>query len=615
MKLLGLLPVITLAQDIAYLHTDSFEPIWNDEGGESNNGGTPFFPLSFWKVANYDSDFCSLGDVVSSNWLEPSKNAIIITSPNGRGVKHPNGFTRLTLTQLDYSLRKLFALTDFRSDFVHIWEMNAPSGFTCLGHVATSESHLEPDASMYCCVRNDLLSDARYEGSAIQNIDRKPGDTYGIVPLIFRTGTDFSSWHPSTGGTKQSARVLKGNTDSIVNYQTLQKNDNKPLQLFETEMLHEKACQWSDKGSKARWDVSFWRAPSKDNYYRLGDIAVRRHYAPPKGFLLSVANKTLASDAVKLPIDYTSAWTDRGSKAKDDVQIWKPNCPSGFGSLGYVVTSPREQPGQGSIYCVNQKYLEFGSSQNQVLIWWDKKSKAKVDVSVFEQLAGPDQQGVRGFSSVRSHHRNSDPVFLLKKSAVTYWHEKPIEKVTIKAIDYHYERSIKNLDGPESLAVTLVTNWSDHPQTVNRAIGYSNEVTNSFNFENSLQIGVELTVEGGVPFIAEADVTYSVSNTMTFSTGTETTDGIQDTTDATIYAASYTTQECTVTGNKYTTDVPFTANVEKFYYDGTTSADVLTGTFRGVRVNEVRTVFGKTVKLNKWDTKEALCQSPNICVY
>jgi len=568
--------------DIAYQYKNTYELIWNDRNSGAAQDG------SFWKISNHATEFCALGDVVANGWAKPSRSAILVTSPNGRGLSKPLSFTKVW--------------TDAGSGAamdVQIWKMNPPRGFTCIGYVATSNT--QPDRDSYCCVRDDLLVQGRFQhtwddrGSGARadfsgwTIYRHHRYLSGIEAQSFVMGNRYSlprNMYP---------KVIDGSKKSIMSTDELAK-DNKPLQLYESTDFKQ---IWNDRNSGARHDVSIWRVEAKPNFFRLGDIVMDSYSKPQIGFLLKVTDSD-NHDAVRLPKDYVPAWSDSGSGATLDCTIWEVKCTHGYASLGYVATSG-SRPSQGSVWCVNAKYLSYGSQQKLNLIWRDYGSGAKQDVGIYEQGASSsDQQSVRGFSTVRSHHYKSEPLFLLKSSAVNYWLEKPIEKIEIKSIRYHLEREKKFLspNGSKQILKTQLTNYNyNREQELTRSVSYSKSVTSSFSFENSIQFGVEVEVTGGVPLIGEAATTVSMHNTMTFSSGSEETEVVTDTVEAKMTLGPREQADVIIIGDEYITDIPFTAQVKKTFFDGTKRTDLMTGLYRGISVREINVIYGEQQKI------------------
>ena len=50
--------------------------------------------------------------------------------------------------------------------------------------------------------------------------------------------------------------------------------------------------------------------------------------------------------------------------------------------------------------------------------------------------------------------------------------------------------------------------------------------------------------------------------------------------------------EVAIVANKYTTNVPYSATLEKRFYDGSSSKQKISGVFKGVNIDEVKVDYG-----------------------
>ena len=89
----------------------------------------------------------------------------------------------------------------------------------------------------------------------------------------------------------------------------------------------------TDAGSGARHDISIWRADLNHNpgYFSLGDVGIRNHHHAPTVFIISGSG-----DDLKPPADYHHIWSDHGSGAHMDFSFWKPIPQHGYTCLGSV---------------------------------------------------------------------------------------------------------------------------------------------------------------------------------------------------------------------------------------------------------------------------------------
>ena len=117
---------------------------------------------------------------------------------------------------------------------------------------------------------------------------------------------------------------------------------------------------WNDAGSGANRDFSSWRAQIPDGYSSLGDYGVATHGAPH--FITLV--KAVKEDALRAPLSFRWRWSDRGSGANRDVTFYEPICPTGYRALGHIsVASYHTQPQRRDIRCVKAEYTVEGKWQ------------------------------------------------------------------------------------------------------------------------------------------------------------------------------------------------------------------------------------------------------------
>ena len=564
--------------DIVYKYSDAYQLIWNDAGSGANMDG------SIWRVLNYQSEFCSLGDHAVGSWDKPTTKAVLVSQKKSGALVHPTSFTRV------WKDTGSGAHAD-----VAVYKMNAPSGYTCLGGVAVSSHSTQPDSSKYCCVKNDYISPGETVhawndvGSgadadvSLWTVIRQGSDAYGVDAGSFIGVSGYS--RPASS----AAYLLRADGSKVRDVWSLPTGEDKPLNLYEVAELK---MIWNDAGSGANADCSIWRAESRDGYYPVGDIAVATHAKPALGFLLKTTDKD--DGAVRVPVSYTKIWNDRGSGADRDVQLWQVNCPAGYVALGDVATSG-SYPQPGDIYCVSAEYASYGSNSNLGYIWRDYGSGAAADVSMYEAKAtSSSQQAVRGFRSVASYNYLPTSPYLLNKEFVNYWAEKPIEKIIMTNVQYDLDAE-RQQTAPVKMSPTVVENHSDVAQTITRTIGYSIAETSSFTFSQAIQLGVAVEITAGAPIIgAGMKTTISASTTSTFTSGDSTTKTHSDSIAATVNLEPNSKVTAVITGTEYKADIPYTATVKKIYFDGSQAYATISGVYKGVTVSEAKVVFGET---------------------
>ena len=492
---------IKASPDIVYKISDAYELIWNDLESEGDHDG------SIWRAKNYQNEFCSIGDVAARGYESPLFKAILVSAKKSGAVKQPAGFTKIWTDR--GSGAKLS---------VAIYRMNAPSGYTCLGHVAVGGG--SPDASKYCCIKNEYVvqadtvqvyndagtgSDA--DGSLWTTI-RKGGEAFGIE------GGNFIS---VVGYSKPRTAYLLKQSEKVQDIWSLSAGEIKPLNLYEMNQLKK---IWTDAGSGADADCSIWRAEIKPDYYPIGDIVVATHAKPRIGFLIRVSDKK--GDAIRPPVSYSRIWNDAGSEADSDVHLWKPSCAGGYVALGNVATNGALSK-VGDIYCIKSTYTIYGSSANWQRTWTDAGSGADRDVGIYEAISkSSNQQTVRGFGAVASHRSLPPSPYLLNKNFVTYHAEKPIEKMYMYNVQYDLSGE-QHQTKPVTLYSTDVINPSSGDSLTRRTITFSITESSSFTFSQAITIGIAVEITAGVPLIgAGQKTTISASTTSTFTTGSTT---------------------------------------------------------------------------------------------
>ena len=577
-----LLIAVTAAQqqitpDIVYKYSDAYQLIWKDAGSGSEMDG------AVWKAQNYQSEYCSLGDVATEGWSEPKSKAVLVSQRKAGALVSPSSFT------LVWNDGGSGADAD-----VAIYKMNAPSGYTCLGGVAVNSHSTKPDSNKYCCVKNEYVVQAeavhtwndRGSGSnsdlSLWTIIRAGGDSQGLDAGNFVGVSGYSK--PSSS----AAYLLKADESKVRDLWSLPTGEDKQLNLYEVSELKK---IWNDAGSGADADCSIWRAEPKEGYYPLGDIVVATHTKPKIGFMLRPTDAN--DDSVRQPISYSKIWNDAGSGADNDVQLWRVTCPSGYVSLGSVATSG-SYPAVGDVYCVNSRYTTYGSSSNWGYVWRDHGSGANSDVSIWEARAtSVIVQSVRGFGAVSNYNYYPTSPYFLKKEFLTYWAEKPISKIKMYNVNYELDAE-RQQTTPETMSPTIIMNNSQERQTISRTLSYSIAKEESFTFTQAIQLGIAVEITAGSPLIGiEQKTTISLQATSTFSTGETTTETKEESVTANVEVPARSQITAWIQGTKYKADIPYTATIKKFFFDGTTALATISGVYKGVAISEIKVMYGE----------------------
>lgn len=110
------------------------------------------------------------------------------------------------------------------------------------------------------------------------------------------------------------------------------------------------------------------------------------------------------------PIGYAQIWTDAGSKAKKNGSFWRPIPPHGYVALGDVAQHGwLPAPSVGDVWCVRRD-LAVPASFGSPSVWDDKKSGSNRDVSVWEIKGGYGNiQPVTQLGAIRASETYSAP--------------------------------------------------------------------------------------------------------------------------------------------------------------------------------------------------------------
>jgi hypothetical protein len=92
-------------------------------------------------------------------------------------------------------------------------------------------------------------------------------------------------------------------------------------------------------------------------YFALSHFGTGSYGKPQKAYVVSVSGENTI-DVFQKPTGYNRIWTDSGSGADLDGSFWSVSCPTGYGSLSDICMKGYSQPPLDAIWCVKEKYLE-----------------------------------------------------------------------------------------------------------------------------------------------------------------------------------------------------------------------------------------------------------------
>ncbi|XP_014861316.1 PREDICTED: natterin-3-like [Poecilia mexicana] len=271
--------------------------------------------------------------------------------------------------------------------------------------------------------------------------------------------------------------------------------------------------------------------------------------------------------------------------------ICKVGCNSGF-------YNPRMGP-----YChYPNKNKENLSSSFQVLVnednfeivVWKEGSDGSVPknsirtCSSEEMYVGKNEYGLGKVDP-------KDKCFYLPWKGSQYWYRSyevlthmMAEEDLISDVSYFINKAIIIKGLPTTLQSSTTVNHGLSP--VIQTVSLTKTTTDErwWDISSSVTVGVTTTISTGIPFIVSGNIEISAETTHTFSGGHTWTEQISH--SVTLQLTVPPNHSCTVkmVGYQYKMEIPFTAHLKRTYEDGETRSVIISGTYHGVQVGEIR---------------------------
>jgi hypothetical protein len=120
--------------------------------------------------------------------------------------------------------------------------------------------------------------------------------------------------------------------------------------------------RWCDRGSGLPIDGSYYHPLPTDGFKPIGSLGFSGYYNPNGIHAVMVVKSTSGSNVLASPTDYTLAWSDQGSGADDDGSFWIPVPPAGYKALGIVVQRGYGKPSLDDVVCVREDLTIVGDA-------------------------------------------------------------------------------------------------------------------------------------------------------------------------------------------------------------------------------------------------------------
>ncbi|XP_014861301.1 PREDICTED: natterin-3-like [Poecilia mexicana] len=272
--------------------------------------------------------------------------------------------------------------------------------------------------------------------------------------------------------------------------------------------------------------------------------------------------------------------------------ICKVGCHSGF-----------YNPSKGPYCHYPDKKKEHRSSSFQVLVNEDKFEILKWKEGSYGSVP---QNSVRTCSSEEMYVGKNkyglgkvdpkDKCFYLPWKGKEYWYMKKYEVLTqmkaekdlISDVRYHSDRANIFKDPPRTIRSSTVTNHSLRNVTKTVSLTKKTKDERRWDISSSFEQHINISIKASIPRIANKTINFSDQRKHALSAGNTWTEQVSHT--VSIQLTVPPNHSCTVkmVGYQYNMDIPFTAHLKRTYEDGETRSAIVSGSYHGVQVGEIR---------------------------
>ena len=397
-----------------------------------------------------------------------------------------------------------------------------------LGNAVTTNWNAEPEASKYCCVKEEYLVRGKAHDAWNDKGSGAKTDVqiWEVTKRNGRNGTqggNFISTNSYGEEPTSSVYLLLHDNKKVQDIWT-QDTETRPIEVYQDTELDE---IWTDRGSGAKDNVAIYAAKNRPGYVIPSHFAVGSYSKPTFAYMLRATDKD--SNIFTSPTSYNPIWNDRGSGADGDVEIYEPVCPNGYAYLGHVaINSYTSEPGDDNeVSCIKLSYMNELGKDNWRQIWKDKKSGAEEDVTIFEARSSDDHYAnLQSMGAVKSWKRTPNEPWFLMKEFVAYKFEQPIKSIEVVGdIKYDFDKREMLGAGPQttvqSMDGALVNRGNTTTSELVAEIRILKSYESTFVFSHSYSISVEKKF--GVPDVAQTTLTLTAEASFEHGT-TQTTE-------------------------------------------------------------------------------------------
>ncbi|KAF2519588.1 Vps62-related protein [Flavobacterium salilacus subsp. salilacus] len=121
---------------------------------------------------------------------------------------------------------------------------------------------------------------------------------------------------------------------------------------------------WSDKGSGGDMDGAFYNPIDIPiGFHSIGSYG-QSNYGSPSGSLVVV--KDIQDNVLEHPVDYKLIYTDKGSGADMDGSFWEPIAPDGYVAMGILCVAGYNKPDNAAVVCLREDLVEEAQVGNLI---------------------------------------------------------------------------------------------------------------------------------------------------------------------------------------------------------------------------------------------------------
>ncbi|CAK6976175.1 natterin-4-like [Scomber scombrus] len=146
---------------------------------------------------------------------------------------------------------------------------------------------------------------------------------------------------------------------------------------------------------------------------------------------------------------------------------------------------------------------------------------------------------------------------------------------------------------PETVRITSINNYECRPVVKTATLSMTIEEEHRWDIGFSIEVGVETTINTGIPLFFSTDITFSTAVTFTFSRQNAVVKSSTETISVQLTAPPNTSCRASMVQYKYKISIPFTALLTRTYANGETRTMLITGIYDSVQVKEVQAVSNR----------------------